>query len=63
MKLTAKTYLETLDIQTENTILMTVIEGHLREPNLLLLMEDYAKLKIAEYRESRIRIEQNEDDA
>jgi hypothetical protein len=46
--MTAKQFLESKDIKLETTCLMTMIDGHMRQPDLCLIMEQYADLKIKE---------------
>jgi len=46
--MTAKEFLESKDIKLETTCVMTVIDGFMRQPDLCLIMEQYADLKIKE---------------
>ena len=46
--MSAKEYLEAKGIVMENTTLISFIDGAMRQPDLISLMEEYAKLKIQE---------------
>jgi hypothetical protein len=41
----AKTFLESKGIKLESTTLITYIEGAMRQPDLINLMEEYAYIK------------------
>lgn len=47
-RLTAEEYLLSKDINLKSTALLTIIDGYMRQPNLLLLLEEYADLRIKE---------------
>jgi hypothetical protein len=46
--MTASEFLESTGINLKTTSLYTIIDGHVRQPDLCLLMEEYAKIKIQE---------------
>lgn len=46
--MTAAQFLESKGLNLNTTSIVTVIDGYLRQPDLCLLMEEYAKLKIQE---------------
>lgn len=48
MGITAKDYLESKGIFLENTTMVSFIDGAMRQPDLVSLMEEYARLKIKE---------------
>jgi hypothetical protein len=46
--MTAVEFLETKGINLNTTSLYTILDGYVRQPDLCLLMEEYAKIKILE---------------
>jgi hypothetical protein len=46
--MTAQEFLESKDIKLETTCLITIIDGYMRQPDLCIIMEQYANLKIKE---------------
>ena len=44
----AAEFLESTGIKLNTTSLYTIIDGYVRQPDLCLLMEEYAKIKIQE---------------
>jgi len=46
--LTAKEYLESLGIKQKTTAVISLIDGCLRQPDLILLLENYSQLKLQE---------------
>ena len=47
---TAKEYLNSIGIDLNKTSLFTVIDEYVRQPDLCSLLENYANLKIEEYK-------------
>ena len=47
-KITAKEFLEAQGINLNTTSLFTVIDGYVRQPELCILLENYANIKILE---------------
>lgn len=48
IKLTPDLFLAAQGIDLQSTVLNTFIDGYVRQPDLCALMEEYAKMKIAE---------------
>jgi|APFre7841882793_1041355.scaffolds.fasta_scaffold06539_2 hypothetical protein len=44
----AEQFLESKGMKLGSTAILTIIDSYMRQPDLCLLMEDYAKLKIQE---------------
>ena len=44
----AEQFLESKGMKLCSTAILTIIDSYMRQPDLCLLMEDYAKLKIQE---------------
>lgn len=47
-KITAKQYLEAIGVDLKKTTFLTVIDGHLRQVDILYIMECYAEEKVIE---------------
>ena len=47
-KITAKEYLESIGIDLKKTTFLTVLDGHLRQVDILYIMECYATEKVIE---------------
>jgi len=43
-KVTPTEYLESIGINLNTTTLLSVVDGHLRQVDLIYIMEDYAKI-------------------
>lgn len=46
--MTAAEFLESKGMKLDTTAILTIIDSYMRQPDLCLLMEEYAKLKIQE---------------
>jgi hypothetical protein len=46
--MTASEFLESKGMKLDTTAILTIIDSYMRQPDLCLLMEEYAKLKIQE---------------
>ena len=55
--MTAKDYLNEKGINLMQTALFVVIDEAVRQPDLCYLMEEYAKIKVEEYKQSNLTAE------